>query len=198
MFAAVGKKHIESWMLRFYVAMDVYLSAKAFVQKLRVDKDQIELAFGAIDAVEVASASVGSTKECLTSLLENSINLRDDSAQKRYDRMIEKAREYIESNYASEDVSLKTVAAAVNVSPTYFSALFSQETGQSFIECLTDVRMKKARELLRCTGIRTSEIAYSVGYRDPHYFSYIFKKINGTTPRDFRMQGKPNCGGGTV
>ena len=79
-------------------------------------------------------------------------------------------------------------AASVNLSPNHFSTIFSQETGQTFIEFLTSVRMEKARELLRSTSMKTAEIAFAVGYRDPHYFSYLFKKTQECTPREFRAK----------
>jgi two-component system response regulator YesN len=73
--------------------------------------------------------------------------------------------------------------------------LFKQETGTTFIEYLTSIRMEKARELLCCTAMKASEVAYETGYHDPHYFSYLFKKINGCTPRDFRIRRKAErCG----
>ena len=64
--------------------------------------------------------------------------------------------------------------------------LFSQNMGQTFIEYLTALRMEHARELLRCTGKRSSEIAAEVGYKDAHYFSYLFKKTQGMTPSEYR------------
>ena len=64
--------------------------------------------------------------------------------------------------------------------------IFSQQTGQTFIKYLTDLRMNRAKELLKCSTKRSSEIALEVGYRDPHYFSYIFKKTQGMTPTQFK------------
>ena len=85
-----------------------------------------------------------------------------------------------------EEISLNTVANVANVSSNHFSALFSQNMGQTFIEYLTSLRMNKAKELLRCTGMRSSEIAGEIGYKDAHYFSYLFKKTQGMTPSDYR------------
>jgi two-component system response regulator YesN len=85
------------------------------------------------------------------------------------------------------------VSQAVNVSPTHFSTIFSQEKGVTFIEYLTEVRMEKAKELLRCSSLKSSEIGYAIGYKDPHYFSYIFKKLQGCTPKEYRA-GKTENG----
>ena len=76
------------------------------------------------------------------------------------------------------------------MSPSYFSSIFSKEVGQTFVEYLTEVRMNKAKELLMCSAMKTSEIGYEVGYRDPHYFSYIFKKTQGCSPKEYRARRK--------
>ena len=55
--------------------------------------------------------------------------------------------------------------------------------GQTFVEYLTHVRLEKAKELLMCSNMRTAEIGYEVGYKDSHYFSYIFKKVVGQTQK---------------
>ena len=65
-----------------------------------------------------------------------------------------------------------------------------QEIGETFTEYVTGKRMDLARELLRNTDKRSGEVAAAVGYRDPHYFSFLFKKTQGCTPRDYRGGGK--------
>ena len=74
----------------------------------------------------------------------------------------------------------------MNISANYLSAVFSQEMGTTFVEYLTAKRMEKARELLRSSDLRSGEVAVAVGYKDPHYFSFLFKKTQGCTPRDYR------------
>ncbi|OYP01593.1 hypothetical protein CG709_10905 [Lachnotalea glycerini] len=71
-----------------------------------------------------------------------------------------------------------------------FCAIFHQETGQTFIEFLTETRMNKAKELLMCSNLKTTEIGYEICYKDSHYFSYIFKKTQQCTPKEFRFRGK--------
>ena len=93
---------------------------------------------------------------------------------------------YIEENYADEELSLNTLASHVNFSPNHLSMIFSQQTGQTFVKYLTEYRMGKAKELLRCSGKRSSVIAQEVGYKDSHYFSYLFKKTQGMTPTQYR------------
>ena len=74
----------------------------------------------------------------------------------------------------------------VDISPYYFSKLFKQETGGNFIEYLTEVRLRNARELLKDSGLSIKEICAESGYSDPNYFSRIFKKYEGVTPSEFR------------
>lgn len=78
------------------------------------------------------------------------------------------------------------LASHVNFSPNHLSMIFSQQTGQTLIKYLTDFRMNKAKELLRCSGKKSSVISVEVGYKDPHYFSYLFKKTQGMTPTQYR------------
>ena len=111
-----------------------------------------------------------------------------DARSSRYSTIIEKSRDFIGAHYQDGAISLNTVAEHIGLSPNHFSAIFSQETGETFIEHLTATRLHKACELLRLTQARSSEIAYVVGYNDPHYFSYVFKKNIGLSPSDYRRR----------
>ena len=91
-----------------------------------------------------------------------------------------------------EKLSLNTAAHVANISANHFSALFSQNMGKTFIEYITALRMDKAKEYLRCTSMRSSEIAGEVGYKDAHYFSYLFKKTQGMTPSEYRRSKGEN------
>lgn len=103
----------------------------------------------------------------------------------------EKARQYIETCYAQNELSLQQVAAAIHMSSSYFSILFKREIGKSFISYLTDVRMEHAKQLLLYTDQKAYEISESVGYDNPTYFSTLFKKHEGLSPKEFRIK---NCG----
>ncbi|KRE64550.1 response regulator transcription factor [Paenibacillus sp. Soil750] len=107
----------------------------------------------------------------------------------KYKDLITKVKEYVQANFDKDTISLQVVAEYVKLSPNYLSRLFSQETGQTFIEYLTQIRICKAKELLKSTSSRSYEIAFLVGYNDPYYFSNIFKRITGMTPKEFRNRG---------
>ena len=100
------------------------------------------------------------------------------------------AKEFIRENYADSGISLHMVAAEVGFSPNHFSTVFSQETGQTFVEYLTAVRIEAAKHLLTKGNSRMSDIAFDVGYQDSHYFSYLFKKHVGVSPREYRSRSE--------
>ena len=88
-------------------------------------------------------------------------------------------------------MTLNDVSSYVCMSNSHFCTIFSQEMGVTFTEYLTELRMNRAKELLRTTQtVERCVIAYAVGYNDPHYFSYLFKKHTGMTPRDFRREAQ--------
>lgn len=118
------------------------------------------------------------------------ISLRDRESRRQQRNLLNKAIDYIDSNYAEETISLDKVAKQVNISPNYFSAMFSQEIGQTFVEYLTGKRIGEAKRMLRQTDMRSSEIAFAVGFRDAHYFSFVFKKVSGITPSEYRRGDK--------
>ena len=95
------------------------------------------------------------------------------------------AKDYIRNNY-NKDISLDDVSRAVNISPYYFSKIFKENTGENFIEYLTNIRIDKAKELLGTTEYSMKEICSMVGYSDPNYFSRSFKKNVGVTPTEYK------------
>ncbi|WP_123041373.1 response regulator [Cohnella candidum] len=101
---------------------------------------------------------------------------------------IRKAVEYIETHFANEKITLQEICRHVLMSTSYFSLVFKQHTGETFIEYLTGVRVAKAKELLQHTNLKFYEIAEKVGYGDPNYFSILFKKRTGRTPKEYREQ----------
>ena len=124
-------------------------------------------------------------------VLLRALEIRDNATGSQYRTILKQAVAYIDGNFADENISLNRVAKEVNISANYLSAVFSQEMGITFVEYLTTKRMDRAKELLRNTDKRSGEVAAEVGYKDSHYFSFLFKKTQGCTPRDYRS-GKGN------
>jgi AraC-like DNA-binding protein len=99
-----------------------------------------------------------------------------------------RARIYLSRFYNNPNLMLQDVAGEVGMSQSHFSTVFAQETGITFTQYLTGLRIAKAKELLAATDMRSSEIAFQVGYNDAHYFSYLFKKNIGMTPGEYRSR----------
>lgn len=96
------------------------------------------------------------------------------------------AVDFIQRHYEDAELSIKTVCSRIFMSTSYFSALFKTHTGKTFVEYVTEVRMEKAKELLKHSLLKTYEIAAKTGYQDPQYFSVLFKKHTGDTPTEYR------------
>jgi two-component system response regulator YesN len=185
-FSSIGYEVMESMMLRQYVLVEALLSAAAFMKTVGVEGKELEEILGDTKDPTGYASSVDSAREYIQKLLNTILEYRNKLSDQKYIEIIDKAKEYIQNNYQNEDMSLQSVALEVNVSSNHFSAIFRKETGETFIDYLTEVRMEKARTLLVCTAMKTSEIGFQVGYRDPHYFSYIFKKTQGMSPKEYR------------
>jgi two-component system response regulator YesN len=112
------------------------------------------------------------------------------SIHSRHHAIIQRAKECINEQYQRSDISLQSVAEQVYMSPNHFSTIFSQGSGTTFIEYLTQVRIRRAKQLLVESDMRCSDITYEAGYNDPHYFSFIFKKHTGMSPREYRRSFK--------
>ncbi len=179
----MGKNAIKSTMLRQYVAMDIYFCVTEFVEgELGLSRDDIS---GGLPAADLL-ADEDRTRGYLADIMRSAVFLRKENTRGRYGDVVAEVVSYIEEHYSDEELSLNTLAAYVNFSPNHLSAVFRQQTGNTFIKYLTDYRLEKAKELLLSTSKKSNEIGAMVGYRDPHYFSYLFKKTFGMTTTRYR------------
>ncbi len=106
-------------------------------------------------------------------------------AEKAYLSYVLRVLTFIEEHY-NEDISLENVSNQIGVTPVYFCRLFVRKTGRNFIDYLTEIRINHAKHFLHNTPLRIREISERVGYNDPYYFSRIFKKHTGMSPREYR------------
>lgn len=100
--------------------------------------------------------------------------------------MINRATSYIHKNY-NRELTLEEVAEYVHLNPYYFSKVFKQLTGATFIDFLTEVRITQAKKLMGQKELSIKEICYLIGYNDPNYFSRVFKKVVGQTPSEYKQ-----------
>lgn len=179
------KEAIESRLFRDYLLLNTRFTAVNYMEMLGVGQQDF-LPENDYAKVREASGNSSSIHAYIQELLERALTLRDRESENQGKRILKNGLKYIEENYSEESLSLNSVAGAIGVSGNYFSSVFSQEMKMTFIEYVTKKRMEKAKKLLRQTEKHSSEIAAEVGYKDPHYFSFVFKKTVGCTPREYR------------
>lgn len=172
-----------------YLMLSIRFTAARFAASLGINQRE---AFAPLTCLELVGRNVTAAdlKSYLSAILLRVIELRDQASSSQYRSLLKQAVAYIDGHFTEEALSLNQVAREVNISANYLSAIFSQEIGATFTEYVTGKRMERARELLRTTDKRSGEVAVAVGYKDPHYFSFLFKKTQGCTPRDYRGGGK--------
>lgn len=110
-------------------------------------------------------------------------SVRDNQNENSF-AAIRKVLRYVDAHY-DEDITLEEVAGILNISPQYFSRIFKEKMGVTYVDYLTNIRIKKAQEWLVYSDKNIQEICYMVGYKDPNYFSRVFKKTVGVTPKQF-------------
>ena len=184
------EENLKSVLMRQYIIMDAYIVMMSFCEKIEGIEGEMQAQSEELKNSMKTIQTVEEIKNYIRMLLKKIIGVRDTISGRRYSDIIEIAKDQIRKTYMSDEISLNTVAAEVGMSPSYFSSIFSKEMGKTFVEYLTEIRMDRAKELLMCSSMKTSEIGYEVGYKDPHYFSYIFKKTQNCTPKEFRARGK--------
>jgi len=185
-FEEIGFFGIKSLLMRLYVAMDIYIVIRGFAKDLGILNEDFVNRYGSIDDIETNLMDEEGAVKFFSDMLEQCIRWRVEFCHETANEPLHCALEYIGRNYMRDDISLKSVSSAVNLTPTYFSSLFKKEIGMNFSEYLTNLRVEKAKELLCCTSKLISEISYEVGFADYRYFGQIFKKNTGYTPRDFQ------------
>ncbi|TYR74486.1 response regulator [Rossellomorea vietnamensis] len=100
--------------------------------------------------------------------------------------LLDKALHYIHAHYTDE-LTLQNVADHIHISRNYFSILFKRLMDQNFIDYVIELRVKKAKALLRQTSLKVYEVAANAGFNDVKYFSKLFKKVTGQSPGDYRL-----------
>lgn len=184
------EENLKSVLMCQYIIMDAYIVMMSFCEKIEGIEGEMQAQSEELKNSMKTIQTLEEIKNYIRMLLKKIIGVRDTISGRRYSDIIEIAKDQIRKTYMSDEISLNTIAAEVGMSPSYFSSIFSKEMGKTFVEYLTEIRMDRAKELLMCSSMKTSEIGYEVGYKDPHYFSYIFKKTQNCTPKEFRARGK--------
>lgn len=175
----------------YYLLNDLTLEAIHTIHEIVKEKETTEEVFRKWQSEIHKVYSWEDACQYLERLMNYLIHQRTESSG-RYTSVLDSVKDFIHKNYSHDGLTLQEAAAHVNLSPSHLSKIFSQGTGTTFIEYLTQTRIYSAMELLMTTNARTYEIAFKVGYNDAHYFSNLFKKTTGTTTREFRKGGGKN------
>lgn len=134
-------------------------------------------------------ANFNDGKELMRDIAHTYCRLVKKYSAKQYAPFVRKTVAYIESDL-SGDLSLKTLATLQNVNASYLSTLFHKETGKTVTEFVNEKRMELASRLLRTTQLQIQTVAQHCGMSDVNYFSKIFKKHYGMTPKQYREESR--------
>ncbi len=184
--------HIESWMKTGYVRRNkcvaylhqvlriIYETVLETEENFQLDDSEIS---NITDARSIEKA-VGLIRDYAARGLEAALAAGQSSGE----RQAVMAIDYLKENYSNPDLSLNHICEYLNISTSRFSSIFKETTGKTFTEVLTNIRMERAKQLLRQTSLKNYEIAEKVGFSDPHYFSIAFKKMTGKTPKEYARE----------
>ena len=165
-----------------YLRIAAVIAARQIVTDAGADPQKV------LDEGRIAEALRAEGIDAVRALLTEAMACRDRSGRGLGQTPVGRARRFLSQRFSDPNLMLQDVAGEVGMSQSHFSTVFAQETGLTFTQYLTALRIGKAKELLSATAMRSSEIAFAVGYNDAHYFSYMFKKQTGMTPSEYRKE----------
>jgi len=170
-----------SWIYEYAWAV-VKLIRQVLIMKGTIDEfpDEYDIE-GLIDN----SYSIECLKERFAIFVGQVIEKVIEFKENKLSSPIRMAQEYVNENFAS-NIAIQEIASMVYLSTNYFSATFKAQTGMTFLDYLTMVRIEESKKLLRNSLLNVSEIAHSVGYSDEKYFSKLFMKKVGVKPIQYR------------
>jgi len=187
---AICESALRSAVVMHYLFLEVLLTAAQFVSDLGGAESQVTPEIRHIEEMMQRATTITHIKAELRQVMRSVFTFRDGQAQRQRTMLIQQAKAYIDDHFSDPELQMTDVAKRFNLSPNHFSTVFSQEIGESFRDYLNNVRLNRAKELLRTTNIKCAEVAYQSGYNDAHYFSTFFKKKVGVTPQEFRERSQ--------
>ena len=177
---------LKSHVFRNFFVLNSVFAVSSFLEDNGVSKEDVnDNLFSPDNGYEIKHDQIAGFME---SLLKSALELRDGASNKRGNKLISDAIAYIDENYMNESCTLGDVAEALSVNSSYLSTMFSKEMDTTFVKFLTAKRLEKARDLLAKERMHTADVAAAVGYKDSHYFSFVFRKMYGMSPKEYRNQ----------
>jgi len=182
----IKNKNIKSYFQTVIVVSNIYYRIMRFLLNNNNEIIKIYLASSNPYAKIIKQKTTDEMIKKLAEVVIEIADLIDSNAKNKYSDSFIKAKNYVLEHYADANLTLEMVADYAGMGACYLSSMFKQKTNKTFIELLTHLRMKKALELLLNTELLVYEISEKVGYQNPTYFSTVFKKYYGKSPKDFR------------
>ncbi len=181
----------NSMLFRYYTLVDILKIAVRIVSAAEPAADPKDIAarFSHEHDIFAASSRRDDFKKLALELLQEAVRMkRENLGFLRHSHVVSRAEEYVAKQYCDPNISLISVARHVGMSSAHFSTIFSQTLGKTFISHLTSMRVERAKDLLVHTDMKLSSIAMEIGYNEPNYFSHVFKKAEGITPKEYRSR----------
>ncbi|CAM4311762.1 response regulator [Paenibacillus typhae] len=134
--------------------------------------------------------NMGEAKQWIISICTRLMDTIASERQSSYKQLIDQAKDYIRSHYEESDISIGRVCQHLHISTGYFSSIFKKEMKMTFVSYLLQIRLEAAKELLRSTELKAFEIAEKIGFSDPNYFSFCFRKKYGQSPKEYKNSAR--------
>lgn len=189
LFSDAGEDSFDSSQQRYNGLIALMRICIRMTADVNPDVDEKDIAAQLSSRFDIVSASASKTdfRQTAEQLLRQALDARQGKQEViRNHHVISQAEQYVREKFCDPNISLISVANHVCMSAAYFSTVFSQTTGRSFITYLTALRMERAKELLKSTNMKLADIAMEIGYSEPNYFSHVFRKTVGMTPKEYR------------
>ena len=182
-------QRLEGKQQRYYALISILRIALSILSQSMPGTDTRDIASELCSRFDIISASrkPDTFRTAAQNLLTSALETRPDrTLSVQHCHVVSRAQDYIRQNYADPNITLSDVAGHVGMSPAHFSTVFSQSVGCTFISWLTSLRIDKAKEMLMKKDKKLSDIALEIGYNEPNYFSHVFRKTAGMTPKEYR------------
>ena len=181
--------NIDKWMKNGYMSRNMAVAYLHQVMRMIKEtvletNDVFELTDNDVSRVTTAG-NLETAMAYIRDYAAKGLDVIANSGQTASERQAVIAMDYLEKNYSDPNLNLNQICEFLNISTSRFSSMFKEATGKTFVEVLTNIRMERAKVLLRQTSLKNYEIAEKVGFSDPHYFSISFKKMTGQTPKEY-------------
>ena len=193
LFDSPSGEQLNSRMIRYNALISLAKITAQMITKNNPDTDEKDILAQISGRFDILAAAESKNifRKTVQEMLEIALNSRqEDPGEIKNSHVISQAEKYLRENFCDPNISLISAAAYVGMSPAYFSTVFSQTTGRSFINCLTALRIEHAKKLLAETNMKLSDIAMEIGYSEPNYFSHVFRKTEGMTPKEYRSRNQ--------